>query len=177
MKVFFVRAALTAVALLCVAALGLAACKSSPRAQDQAAPASGGSQPAPSTASSNPPPPRPAPSGPSPEVSAQLREGAGLYAANCAQCHGASGQGGNGKPALIGAGALPTNPPAGARVRTGAFRTAMDIGLFIKNNMPPGSHTAPAIVGPVLAYLLASNGVTPSQPVNPSSAGSIPWNR
>jgi mono/diheme cytochrome c family protein len=118
-----------------------------------------------------------APAAPSSEVASQIARGQQLFASNCAKCHGAAGEGSAQAPAVIGGGALPSNPPAGRRLRTGAFHSAKDVGMFIKDNMPPGSHTPPDQTGAILAYLMQSNGVTVSQPMNPTSAASIPLNR
>lgn len=107
-------------------------------------------------------------------VQAQIDRGGPLYAANCSACHGAGGEGSAQAPALIGPGALPTYPPPGRRMRTGAFASAMDLGMFIKTSMPPGGpHLPPDQVAAVMAWILQGNGITPAQPISPSTAGAI----
>src|SRR5579871_5016787 len=72
----------------------------------------------------------------------QVAAGAALYADDCAKCHGALGQGTDKAPPLVGAKALPLEPPPGAKVRTTPFHTAKDVLDFIRVNMPldrPGS--------------------------------------
>lgn len=132
---------------------------------------------APPPASSYAAPPSVAPTAPNAEVASQISRGQQLFASNCSKCHGAAGEGSAEAPAVIGGGALPSSPPAGRRLRTGAFRSAKDVGMFIKDNMPPGSHTPPDQTGAILAFLLQANGVTVSQPMSPTSAASIPLNR
>jgi len=107
----------------------------------------------------------------------QAQQGAGLFAQACARCHGAAGEGTSLAPAVIGPGALPTNPPAGRRLRTGAFSTAKDLGMFVKDFMPPGSHTPADQTAAILTFLLQSNGVPTNGAMNPTSAASIPWRR
>ena len=155
-RTLVVRSGVAVTACLAVALVGFAACNS-------------GGAPAPQAPAPVAPPymatpyaaPTPAPTPGNPAVASQVQHGASVYASSCARCHGSQGQGGTG-PALIGPGALPTNPPAGRQMRTGAFRSAMDIGMFIKNSMPPGGPaTPPSDVAAVLAFVLQSNGVTP----------------
>jgi mono/diheme cytochrome c family protein len=110
-------------------------------------------------------------------ANAQAQQGAALFAQACARCHGAAGEGTPQAPAVIGRGALPTNPPAGRRLRTGTFTTAKDIGMFVKDQMPPGSHTPADQTAAILTYLLQSNGVPTNGSMNPSTAASIPWRR
>jgi len=131
-------------------------------------------------------PNRPSPGGSSAEsssggtrsaASAQAEEGAGYFAQTCARCHGASGEGSVNAPPLIGAGALPSNPSATRRLRTGAFTSAKDIGMFIKDRMPPGSSTPPDRTAAILTFLLRANGTMTSEPMSPTVAGGIPWRR
>ena len=119
----------------------------------------------------------PSSGGPSSAASAQAEEGAGYFAQTCARCHGASGEGSVNAPPLIGAGALPTNPPPTRRLRTGTFTSAKDIGMFIKDRMPPGSSTPPERTAAILTFLLRSNGTMSSEPMSPTAAASIPWRR
>jgi mono/diheme cytochrome c family protein len=170
------------IALVLVLALaGPVACRSNrtapPTPAQQQAPATPYMPP---TASAPPTTTSPAPAPmmrTSPMVQAQIQRGASIFASVCARCHGAAGQGSRTAPALIGPGALPSNPRPGARLRTMAFHSAHDVGIFIKDNMPPGSHTPPEQTAPVLAYLLDANGIAVPQPINPTSAYAIPVNR
>lgn len=110
----------------------------------------------------------------SPAVQAQIDRGRMLFARNCTSCHGAGGEGTTRAPAVIGEGSLPLNPPPGARLRTVRFQSAMDLGMFIKNNMPVGGqHLPPSDVACVLAWLLQQHGRTPTQPISPATAGAI----
>lgn len=107
-------------------------------------------------------------------VQAQIDRGVILFAQHCASCHGARGGGTNQAPAVIGEGTLPLDPPRGARVRRVKFESAMDLGMFIKNNMPlNGTHLPPRDVACVLAWLLKEHGRTPTEPISPSTAGAI----
>ena len=75
--------------------------------------------------------------------------GAGVYASQCASCHGDKGQGVTG-PALIGANA-----------KFGRFKTGQDFLNYVSNNMPldhPGSLSADQSLQ-VTAYLLVQNNV------------------
>ena len=50
----------------------------------------------------------------------------------------------------------------------------MDLGMFIKNNMPPnGPHLPPQDVACILAWLLQQHGRTPQAPISPATAGAI----
>jgi mono/diheme cytochrome c family protein len=92
----------------------------------------------------------------------QVALGQQLYAANCAGCHGDNGQ--NGKaPHLVGlqSGALPLDPPAGAKYRTGQFKTVADVANFVVANMPPkkaGSLSEEQYFS-ILAFDLKANGI------------------
>jgi cytochrome c len=93
---------------------------------------------------------------------AQAAEGQKLYAANCASCHGASGEGGK-APRVVGVsqGALPLDPPSTAKYRKTQFKTAADIAGFVVKNMPPGkagSLTEDQYWN-ILAFDLKANGV------------------
>lgn len=154
-----------------VAAISVAACSSG-----RQSPETRSTPPPPSTGSVSPGAPGSG-AAPTSQVQMQIEDGRRTFASQCARCHGAAGEGTLQGPAVIGGGALPSNPPPGRRVRTGAFRSAKDIGMFIKDNMPPGSSTPPAQTAGLLAFLLQSNGVMPSQRIDPAAAGSIPWNR
>jgi cytochrome c len=118
---------------------------------------SGGGAPAPATVASA--------GGPGADVLAQADRGGKLYAENCARCHGDSGQGTSspkGKaPPVVGAAALPLDPPPDAKYRKGQFHTARDVYDFVKANMPPGmGDTLPAQdYLDIMAFDLKANGV------------------
>jgi len=98
---------------------------------------------------------------------AQVERGAALYGANCASCHGASGEGVGNAPAVVGDGVLPLDPPAGAS-RNVQFRTALDVFLWVKETMPgddPGSLTDAEYVD-ILAFDLKANGVNLEAPLD-----------
>lgn len=91
----------------------------------------------------------------------QVAIGAKLYAAKCADCHGAGGQGSPGAPALVGKGALPLDPPPGSKFRKAQFRTAKDVFEFVKATMPPkapGSLSDDEVAA-IIAFDLKANGV------------------
>jgi cytochrome c len=106
----------------------------------------------------------------------QIAHGAKVFEQRCAACHGNAGQGTAKAPALVGSGALPRTRP-GAKVRTGEFRTAMDIAAFVTKNMPPNesvrSKMAEQDYWAVLAFALSANGVKLQEPVGPGNAGRI----
>lgn len=92
----------------------------------------------------------------------QVTLGQTLYGKKCASCHGSSGEGGEG-PRLVGLsqGALPLDPPPGARVRHSRFTTVMDVADFVVHNMPPnqaGSLSDEEYFS-VLAFDLKANGI------------------
>lgn len=91
----------------------------------------------------------------------QPGRGAEVYAQTCASCHGEHGEGTEGHVALIGAAALPKDPPVTAKTRKGKLVTARDLFAFVKSEMPP---LAPgslddAEAWAVVAHLLKENGV------------------
>lgn len=90
----------------------------------------------------------------------QVATGAKLYAEQCASCHGDSGQGAGG-PALVGASALPLDPPAGAKFRKAQFHTGADVFAFVKEAMPPGKggSLTDDQYAAILAFDLKANGV------------------
>jgi cytochrome c len=108
-------------------------------------------------------------------AAAQVDRGAQVFGQSCAKCHGASGQGTDKAPALVGQGALPLDPPAGRKFRKARFRTAQDVAAFVVPNMPPPP--APRLSGPeawaVLAFALSANGVELTEPVGPDNAAAI----
>lgn len=90
----------------------------------------------------------------------QVSAGAKLYAANCASCHGANGEGGGQIPAVVGKGALPLDAAPGVD-RKAKFHTAADVFKYVKANMPPdkpGSLTDEQYAA-ILAFDLKANGV------------------
>ncbi len=107
-------------------------------------------------------------------VRAQAERGAVVYAQQCARCHGAGGEGSASAPAVVGASALPLDPPATRKLRRGTFRTAADVAQFVVTTMPPGGpKIAEADAWAVLGFDLKANGVTLAEPVGPHNAASI----
>jgi cytochrome c len=108
-------------------------------------------------------------------ASAQIDHGGKMFATHCAKCHGASGEGGKGPP-LVGKDALPLRRE-GAKVRTGEFRTAMDIAAFVTKNMPPSEEARAKLTErdywAILAFDLNANGVKLTEPVGPHNASGI----
>jgi mono/diheme cytochrome c family protein len=103
------------------------------------------------------------PTAPAPSTFAeQVTLGQALYTTNCAQCHGASGEGTD-APRLVGLdkGALPLEPPPGAKFRKTQFKTVMDVADFVVANMPPnkaGTLSTEEYFS-VLAFDLKANGI------------------
>jgi mono/diheme cytochrome c family protein len=64
---------------------------------------------------------------------AQVEHGQKLYGEKCASCHGAGGEGSKNAPRVVGVdkGALPLDPPAGAKGRKTQFKTAADVADFV----------------------------------------------
>lgn len=92
----------------------------------------------------------------------QVALGQRLYAAKCAHCHGASGEGGE-APRVVGLseGALPLEPPADRKARKAQFETVMDVAAFVVQNMPPneaGSLETEEYFS-ILAFDLKANGI------------------
>jgi cytochrome c len=112
-------------------------------------------------------------------VQSQVDHGGTVFAANCAECHGASGQGGKG-PRLVGAGAFPLNPRPEQKVRKIRFHTAADVAKFVTTSMPPDPEVRKEIpesdYWAVLAFALSANGVKLQAPVGPGNAASIVLN-
>lgn len=93
----------------------------------------------------------------------QATAGQTLYGENCARCHGAGGEGTAQGPRVVGLdkGALPLDPPAGAKVRKTQFKTVADVAAFAVANMPadkPGS-LKESEYWSILAFDLKANGV------------------
>ncbi len=104
----------------------------------------------------------------------QIALGGELYGENCARCHGASGEGKKAPP-VVGATALPLDPPATAKHRNVAFRTAWDVGSWVVENMPPkeGSSLTPHQYLAILAFDLTANGVELTEPLTVEKAQAI----
>ena len=124
---------------------------------------------------SDPKPATPASTAPA-SVTAQVEHGATVFAANCAECHGKSGEGKKG-PRLVGSGAFPLHPRPDQKVRKIAFHTAADVATFVTQNMPPSAEARKEIpesdYWAVLAFALSANGVKLQAPVGPGNAKSI----
>jgi len=110
----------------------------------------------------------------------QVSFGQDLFMRHCAHCHGGSGEGGD-APRLVGLerGALPLEPPEGAVLRTGEFRTAADIAAFVEANMPleaPGS-LSPDEYYALVAFLLDANGVPAGRVLDADTAAALELER
>jgi S-disulfanyl-L-cysteine oxidoreductase SoxD len=93
----------------------------------------------------------------------QVALGQKLYGAQCAGCHGNSGEGTKDGPAVVGLdkGALPLAPAATAKHRKTEFKTVADIAEFVVKTMPPkapGSLSAEEYYA-ILAFDLKANGI------------------
>src|SRR5687767_4831030 len=82
----------------------------------------------------------------------QVAAGESLFKKRCASCHGSDATG----PKVMGAGALPKDPPASAKMRSVPFHTAADLLGWVEKKMPPGDAESltPAEHAAVVAYLL-----------------------
>lgn len=111
-------------------------------------------------------------------VTGQIARGSEVFGMHCAACHGGSGEGTQRAPALVGLaqGALPKVPRPGS-ARTTEFRTAMDIAVFVTQNMPPTESKRKPIAEDdywaVLAFALSANGATPNEVVGPHNAATF----
>jgi S-disulfanyl-L-cysteine oxidoreductase SoxD len=92
----------------------------------------------------------------------QVTLGGSLYGQKCASCHGAAGEGGD-APAVVGlsSGALPLDPPSGAKYRKTQFKTVADIATFVVQTMPPGAagSLTEEEYWSILAFDLKANGI------------------
>lgn len=107
----------------------------------------------------------------------QASAGAELYSKNCASCHGDKGEGTDKGPRVVGVaeGALPLDPPAGAKARKNQFKTAADVGEFVVKNMPadkPGSLNEWEYWA-ILAFDLKANGVVLQQKLDAATAPQV----
>jgi mono/diheme cytochrome c family protein len=93
---------------------------------------------------------------------AQAQAGQELYGKNCAGCHGAHGNDGKAPPVVgLDKGALPLDPPPGAKFRKSQFKTVGDVADFVVKTMPPkapGSLSADEYYA-ILAFDLQANGI------------------
>jgi mono/diheme cytochrome c family protein len=119
---------------------------------------------------------KPAPSAPPRTAAEQIGRGGQLFAANCARCHGDSGQGSDDAPPLVGKGALPLDPRADQK-RAAKFHTALDVALFATKQMPPKASAREKLTSDdywsILGFALKANGVDLKEPVGPGNAASI----
>jgi S-disulfanyl-L-cysteine oxidoreductase SoxD len=107
----------------------------------------------------------------------QVTLGQTLFGQKCAHCHGDSGQGTTMAPPLVGLddGALPLDPPPGAKVRTTQFVTVMDVANFAVKYMPadaPGSLSTEQYFS-VLAFDLHANGIDLDQKLDAALAATL----
>lgn len=106
----------------------------------------------------------------------QVTLGQKLYGANCASCHGASGEGAK-APRVVGLneGALPLDPPATSKARKSQFKTAADVAEFVVKNMPPGKEGSlkESDYWAILAFDLHANGVDLPTKLDASSAKEV----
>jgi mono/diheme cytochrome c family protein len=110
----------------------------------------------------------------------QRSSGASIYDESCASCHGEHGEGLEGRPALIGAAALPRDPPPGSKGRTSKLATAQDLFGYVKAEMPPlapGS-LADEDAWAVVAHVVRENGASwGPDDLGPKNAASIALHR
>jgi len=116
------------------------------------------------------------PAQPSPATfTEQVTRGADVYAEHCSSCHGKGGEGTAQAPAVVGAAALPLDPPSGAKVRKSQFVTVADVATFVVQNMPadaPGSLSEDDYYA-VLAFDLHANGIDLDKKLDGAVAGSL----
>ena len=105
----------------------------------------------------------------------QVTRGAEVFGAHCASCHGKGGEGTSEAPAVVGASALPLDPPSGAKVRKTQFVTVADVAEFVSKNMPgdaPGSLSEDDYFA-VLAFDLHANGIDLDKKLDGKVAASL----
>jgi cytochrome c len=92
----------------------------------------------------------------------QARTGQELFGKYCAGCHGAHGNDGKAPPVVgLDKGALPLDPPPGAKLRKSQFKTVGDVAAFVTKTMPPkapGSLSTDEYYA-ILAFDLQANGI------------------
>jgi mono/diheme cytochrome c family protein len=106
----------------------------------------------------------------------QVLSGQKLYGEHCASCHGDGGEG-KSAPAVVGLdkGALPLEPPAGAKFRKTEFKTVADVAAFAVESMPadaPGTLTEPQYWS-ILAFDLKANGINLDKPLDGALAATL----
>jgi mono/diheme cytochrome c family protein len=110
----------------------------------------------------------------------QRSSGASIYGEACASCHGEHGEGLEGRPALIGAAALPRDPPPGTKGRAVKLGSAQDLFGYVKAEMPPlapGSLTDEDAWA-VVAHVIRENGKDwGPDDLGPRNAGTIALHR
>jgi S-disulfanyl-L-cysteine oxidoreductase SoxD len=90
----------------------------------------------------------------------QIEQGKTAYTQYCSGCHGASGQGTQKAPAVVGKDALPLDPRPEQKLRKNQFHTMQDVFDFTKANMPPtGPKLSDEQYWNILAFALKANGV------------------
>jgi len=105
----------------------------------------------------------------------QVTRGADVYAARCSSCHGTGGEGTANAPAVVGATALPLDPPSGAKFRKSQFVTVADVANFVVQYMPadaPGSLSEDDYFA-VLAFDLKANGILLDKKLDAAVAASL----
>lgn len=106
----------------------------------------------------------------------QYDTGKRLYTSKkCASCHGDGGEGNPKNPAVIGAGALPAQPPAGAKLRKVTFTTAADVLAFVRTKMPiaePGTLTDEEAAA-VTSWMLSESKIDFAVPLDATTARTI----
>ncbi|WP_394846707.1 cytochrome c [Pendulispora brunnea] len=106
----------------------------------------------------------------------QAARGAKLYAARCALCHGASGEGSREGPPVVGKDALPRDPRPNQKYRKSQFNTALDVAQFVSKNMPPKNpgSLSESEYWDIVAFDLKANGVSVAgKHIDVSSAANI----
>jgi cytochrome c len=148
-------------ALVCFVPIVALACSSNP-SPNSPEPLQPAAETAPPGAGAAQPPAAGPESAPPANFIEQVAFGQTLYGQHCANCHGNSGEGRK-APAVVGLdkGALPLDPPPGAKYRKTQFKTVADIANFVVKNMPP---TAPGSLPEeqywsILAFDLKANGI------------------
>jgi len=121
-------------------------------------------------------PPPASPTVPPATFAEQVALGQELYGSQCAGCHGASGEGGGAPPVVgLAQGALPLDPPQGAKYRTNQFKTVADVAAFTMKNMPPRRSDTLSEVQhwAILAFDLKANGIELEQPLDAGLAATL----
>lgn len=108
-----------------------------------------------------------------PPFAEQVDRGGRLYAAHCASCHGAAGEGA-GAPRVVGLaeGALPLEPHGS---RSARFVTVADVAGYVVGAMPPaapGSLPEADYVA-ILAFDLHANGIDLDRPLDADLAATL----